>query len=88
MVNSAPHNREIEQSTGLTGEKLVDGEVTGNEVGTNVFPILFRTYTYPRFAWRITEASSPESMVAWRRRASASPSSPMMVSLGEHCYGT
>ena len=28
----------------MTGEKLTDGEVTGDEVGTNVFPILFHTY--------------------------------------------
>ena len=45
-------------------EKLTDGKVTGDEVGTNVFPILFHTYRYPRFARRITGASSPASMVA------------------------
>ena len=43
---------------------LADGEVTGNEVGTNVFPILFRTYRYSRFARRIIEASSTVAMAA------------------------
>ena len=52
---------------GMTGEKLIDGKVIGDEVGTNVLPILFRIYRYPRFARRITGASSPASMVAhWR----------------------
>ena len=62
----------------MTGEKLVDGEVTGNEVGTNVFPILFRTYRYPWFARRITRASSPTSMaVVVRGGASAIPGDGM-----------
>ena len=37
MVNLAPHNRETEQSTGLTDEKLIDGEVTGGSVTIDVF---------------------------------------------------
>ena len=48
----------------MTGEKLADGDITGDEVGTNVFPILFHTYRYPQFARRINGASSPASMVA------------------------
>jgi len=39
--------RHTEQEHGLIGEKLADGEVTGDEVGINVFTILFRTYRYP-----------------------------------------
>jgi len=31
----------------LTSEELVDGEVGDDEVGTNMFPILFCTYRYP-----------------------------------------
>ena len=46
MVNLAPHASETEESTGLTDEKLVVGEVTDNKVGTNVFPILLCTYRY------------------------------------------
>ena len=42
----------------MTDEKLTDGEVTGGSVTTDVFPILFRTYRNPRFARRITGASS------------------------------
>jgi len=37
--------RHTEQRRGLTGEKLADGEVIGDEVGTNMFTILFRTYS-------------------------------------------
>ena len=51
QVNPGPHISESE-------------EVTGDEVGTNVFPILFCTYRYPRFARRITRASSLVSMAA------------------------
>ena len=86
MVNSAPHNREIEQSTGLTGEKLAGSEVTSDEVGTNVFPILFYIYRYPMFAWRITGSSSPASMVARRRCAVVLRPSPAMAWPGEHGY--
>ena len=48
----------------MTREKLADGEVTGGSVTTDVFPNSTRTYRYPRFAQRITVASSPASMVA------------------------
>ena len=53
----------------MNDEKLIDGEVTGDEVDTNMFPILFCTYRYPRFAPRITGASSPMSMAARQRHA-------------------
>ena len=68
-------------------KKLNDGEVTGDKVGTNVFPILFRTYRYPRFAWRITGASSSSSMVA--RWWCAVVLRPSLVTAwpGEHGYG-
>ena len=72
----------------MTNEKLTDGEINGDEVGTNVFPILFHTYRYPWFARRITGACSPASMVARQRRAVVSPLSLAMVSLGELCYDT
>ena len=51
---------------GFDRRELTDDEVTGDEVSTNVFLILFRIYRYPRFARRITGASSPASMVAQR----------------------
>ena len=71
----------------MTNEKLTDGEINGDEVGTNVFPILFRIYRYPRFARRITGASLPASMVArWRCTVVLQPSS-MMAWPGEHDYG-
>ena len=60
----------------MTGENLADSEVTGDEVGTNVFTILFRTYRYPRLARRITGATSPASMVARRRHAAVDLPSP------------
>ena len=34
----------------MTGDKLIDGEVTGDEVTGVVFPTLSRTYWYPRLA--------------------------------------
>ena len=60
----------------MTGEELINGEVVGDEVGTNMFPILFHTYRYPWFARRITEASSPTSM-AVRGGALAIPGNGM-----------
>jgi len=42
-----PHVSDTEQRCGLTSEELVDGEVGDDEVGTNMFPILFCTYRYP-----------------------------------------
>ena len=42
-----PHVSDTKQRRGLTDEELVDGEVPGDEVGTNMFPILFCTYRYP-----------------------------------------
>ena len=71
----------------MTGEKLADGDITGDEVGTNVFPILFHTYRYPRFARRITRASSLASMVARRWYAVVLQPSPAMAWPGEHDYG-
>ena len=52
----------------MTSEELIDGEVVGDEVGTNMFSILFRTYRYPWFAQRITGARLSVSMVDrwWR----------------------
>ena len=88
MGQLTPHDREIEAGAGFDQRELVDSEVTGDEVGTDVFPILFRTYRYPRFARRITRASLPVSKAAWRWCAAASPSSLAMLSLGEHYYGT
>ena len=44
MVNSALRDRETEQRCGLTGEKLVDGEVIGCTVIIDVFPDSTRTY--------------------------------------------
>ena len=58
MSQPTPHDRETEAGAGFDQQELTDGEVTGDEVGTNVFPIRFRTYRYPRFARRITGASS------------------------------
>ena len=70
----------------MTGEKLADDEVTSGSVTTDVFPKSTRTYRYPRFARRIIGASSPVSMTVRRWCAAASPSAPVMVSLGEHFY--
>ena len=64
---------------GLTGEKLTGGEVTGDEIGTNVFTILFRTYMYPWLAWRITEATLSVSMAARRWCAVADSLSPVKM---------
>ena len=71
--------RHTEQGRGLTGGKLVDSEVTDGEVGTNVFPILFRTYRYPRFARRITGMTLLASMAARRRRTVVN--SPSLVKM-------
>ena len=71
----------------MTSKKLTDGEVTDDEVGTNVFPILFHTYRYPRFARRITGASSPASMAAHRRLAMVLRPSLTTAWLGERGYG-
>ena len=70
----------------MTGEKLIDGKVIGDEVGTNVLPILFRIYRYPWFAWRITGASLPVSMMAQRRCVVVLWPSPVMAWPGEHGY--
>ena len=77
----------IEQGRGLTGEKLTDGEVTGGSVTTDVFPNSTRTYWYPRFARRSTEASLPVSMVARRRCTVVLWPSPVMAWPGKHGYG-
>ena len=47
MGQLTPHDRETEAGAGFDLRELTDGEVTGDEVGTNMFPILFRTYRYP-----------------------------------------
>ena len=65
----------------MTGEKLA-----ADEVGTNVFHILFRTNRYPLFARRITEAASPASMAARRRRMVLLQPSLVMTLLGKHGY--
>ena len=82
-----PHDRETEAGAGFDRRELTDGEVTDDEVGTNVFPILFRIYRYPRFTWRITGASSPASMVAQRRCAAVLRPSSAMAWPGERGYG-
>ena len=69
-------------------QELADGEVTGDEVSTHVFPILFRIYRYPRFARRITKASSPVSMAAQRRHAVVLRPSLAMAWLGKRVYGS
>ena len=66
--------RHTKQGRGLTGEKLIDSKVTGDEVGTNVFPILLCTYTNPWFAQRIIGASS----AVVRSGAPAIPSDSMV----------
>ena len=43
MCQLTPHDRETEAGAGFDLRELTDGEVTGDEVGTNMFPILFRT---------------------------------------------
>ena len=87
MGQLTPHDREIEAGAGFDQRELVDSEVTGDEVGTNMFPILFRTYRYPRFARKITGANSPASMVARRWCAVVLQPSPMMAWPGERGYG-
>ena len=82
-----PHVSESKQSTSFDRRELTVGEVTGDEVGPNVFPILFRSYRYPRFARRITGASSPASMVArWWCTVVLQPS-PATAWPGERGYG-
>ena len=58
----APCTSEIEKSTGLTGEKLTDGEAIGGSVITNVFPNSFHTYGCPWLVQRLTRASSTVAM--------------------------
>ena len=70
----------------MTGEKLIDGEVIGNEVSTNVLPILFRIYRYPMFAQRITRACSPMSMAAQQRCAVVLRPALAIAWLGERGY--
>ena len=81
MGQLTPHDRETEVGADFNWRELADGEVTSDEVGTNVFPIVFRTYRYPRLARRITRASSPVSMavVLWSSLTTAWP--------GERGYG-
>ena len=71
----------------MTGKKLIDSEVAGDDVGTNMFRILFRTYRYPWFARRITVASSSTSIAARRQHVVVLRLSLAMVWLGEHVYG-
>ena len=87
MGQLTPHDRVIEAGASFDRRELADGEVTDNEVGTNVFPFLFRTYRYPRFAQRITGASSPASKVAQWWCAAVLWPSPATAWLGERGYG-
>ena len=87
MGQLTPHDRETEAGVGFDRRELGDDEVTGDEVGTNVLPILFRIYRYPWFARRITRASSSASMVARQRRAVVLQPSSTMAWPGEHGYG-
>ena len=50
MGQLTPHDRETEVGASFDRRELADGEITGDEVGTNVFSIVFRTYKYPWFA--------------------------------------
>ena len=77
MSQRGPHVSDIEQRRGLISEELIDDEVVGDEVGTNMFPILFRTYGYPWFARRVIRASLPASMVAACGGAPAIPGGGM-----------
>ena len=74
--------RHTEQGRGLTSGKLIDGE--GND---DVFLTLLCTYWYPRFARRITGASSPASMVARRWCAVVLRPSSATAWPGERGYG-
>ena len=60
----------------MIDENLTDGEVTSGSVTTDVFPNSTRTYRFPRFAQRITRASSPVSMVARRVVRGGAPAIP------------
>ena len=71
----------------MTGEKLTDGEVTGDSVTTDMFPNSTRTYRYPRLSRRITGASSLVSMAAQRRRAVVLRPSPVIAWPSKHGYG-
>ena len=71
----------------LTSEKLVNDEVTGGSVTTDVFPNSIRIYRYPWLAQRLTRTSSTVAMVArWWCTVVLRPS-PAMAWLGEHSYG-
>ena len=72
---------------GFDRRELTDDEVTGDEVSTNVFLILFRIYRYPRFARRIIGASSLVSMAAQWRCVVVHLPSPAMAWPGECGYG-
>ena len=77
-VNVTPCDRHIEQGHGLTGDKLIDGVVTGI-----LFPTLLRIDWYPWLARWITEATSPATMAARRRCSAAGSSSPMTIRSGK-----
>ena len=87
MVQWDPHVSDTKQRHGLTRQELVNGEVTGDEVGTNMFPILFRTYMYPWFTRMVTGASSPASMAARRWRAVVLWQSSVTAWPGKCIYG-
>ena len=87
MGQLTPHDRETEVGADFNWRELADGEVTSDEVGTNVFPIRFRTYRYPWVARRITGASSPASMPARQWCAVVLQPSPMTAWPGERGYG-
>ena len=82
-----PQDRETEAGSGFDRLELTDGEVTDDEVSTNVFPILFRTYRYPWFSQRIIQASSPMNMMAQRWCVMVLWPSPVTAWPGEHDYG-
>ena len=86
MVKLVPLDRRTEQRRRSDQGELTDGEVTGDEVTTVVFPIITCIHWYPRFARRITGATSPVSMVArWWCVVVLRPS-PVMACLDEHGY--
>ena len=77
---------ETEEGADFDRRELGNGEVTGDEVSTNMFAILFCTYKYPRFARRITGATSSASMASQRWCAVVLRPSLVMACSGKRGY--
>ena len=86
-VNGSHPSARPAQSMAFDRQELIVDKVTGDEVFTVGLPTTPRVEWYPWLAWRFTGATSPASMAARRWRAIVSPSTPVTVSLGEHCCG-